>query len=389
MRRREFHKVLEQMRECFQEWLDRGGVGDEVLGAEPLSLLIAEHVLPKVPGAADFNLDAPGFEQFIQDGIVLLATATNLTGGRLEILGEILPYGTKNKVSLRQGLLASSAFPGVFRPRWHWEVRPGARDADLFSDGGVMDNLPFDAVARFLNNAALANLIATNPVTPRGSVPHLVFSASLRADPVKLEDTEVRDLKNDWIRLRDRTRRLGYNQKLKLYEEAQRAIRRIRKSAIGNEEPAEQPSEDNDKFTPLDLEILTIRPNWLCGTFSFHPMLGFRRKMQARSIAHGCASTLLELGARATDEVKAGWLEEWGVDLDVLPKLKGRLCKNRFMPIKKSGSGVPGGCWFNQDIPCTFSQMSMMDKNIPDEVSKAVYQIYKECERQSTHLTGK
>jgi hypothetical protein len=62
--------------------------------------------------------------------------------------------------------------------------------------------------------------------------------------------------------------------------------------------------------------VVTVKPEWLCSTFGFHPMLGFRRRKQAESIAHGCAmtlATLYSLGAFGVDqETYRIWLDEWG-----------------------------------------------------------------------------
>ncbi len=373
--------VLEQLRDYFQEFLDRGGVGDEILGAEPLSLLIAEHVLPKDIGSMSVDPDAIGFDHFLDQGIMFLATATNLTEGRLEYLGEEQSAAGNGSVSLRQGLLASSAFPGVFRPRWNWEVKPDVSNADLLIDGGVMDNLPLDAVARFLNNAAQNNLIVPNPETVRGPVPHLLFSASLQTDCGKLDKAAARELENNWYSLLGRTRRLGYNKKLEMYEEAQRAIRKIKRI-----EPEKKRTDES--LIPLDMEVLTIRPQWLCGTFAFHPMLGFRRRKQARSIAHGCASTIEKISQFASDSDQKFWLEGWGVDTKNLPEPKERQCKSRFRPIKQPVDGKTGGCWYCPQATCTFSCEAMDEQKLPDSVADAVRMIYEECGRSETHCSG-
>ncbi|HEY7234314.1 MAG TPA: patatin-like phospholipase family protein, partial [Gemmatimonadaceae bacterium] len=64
-----------------QEWLERGAVGSEVLGSEPLALLIAEHVLD---GKSSMGGDpaAEFITKLQSSGIQFIATATNLTRGR-------------------------------------------------------------------------------------------------------------------------------------------------------------------------------------------------------------------------------------------------------------------------------------------------------------------
>jgi hypothetical protein len=68
-------------------------------------------------------------------------------------LRSLAGYGAGAAV-LRQGLLASSAFPGVFRPRNSWEIFPTSSNQDQYVDGGVMDNLPFASVVAFLDAAS-------------------------------------------------------------------------------------------------------------------------------------------------------------------------------------------------------------------------------------------
>jgi predicted acylesterase/phospholipase RssA len=85
IRRRETRRVQRLLRNHLQDWLERSGVGEQVLGAEPLAMLITDHVLAPYrdpstrPGAVPFDA-------FLSSGIYFLATATNLTRGRLEVL---------------------------------------------------------------------------------------------------------------------------------------------------------------------------------------------------------------------------------------------------------------------------------------------------------------
>ena len=80
---------------------------------------------------------------------------------------------------LLYGLLASSAFPAVFRPRHSWEIFRETSDMHHYIDGGVMDNLPLDAVARFLDRASHASsgAIVRRPKIGDQEVPHLIFTA--------------------------------------------------------------------------------------------------------------------------------------------------------------------------------------------------------------------
>src|SRR6266568_3092759 len=221
-RLRQTHRVYELLRAYVQECLDRGGVGTEVLGADPLVLLLRENVIK----------------------------------GRPE-LAQIRP-----------------------------EIMPRTDEEHDYIDGGLMDNLPLDGVAQFLHQAAKPEgqlkLIARRPQVGSVPVPHLLFTASLEVDPEPLSGQRLQATCASWPTLAMRARQFSYNKKLDWFTESQRDLRRIFVAA-GSQAP----------WTPLDLEVVTVKPRWLCGTFAFHPMLGFRRAKQAASIAHGCASTLM------------------------------------------------------------------------------------------------
>src|SRR4029079_13395400 len=90
-----------------------------------------------------------------------------------------------------------------------------------------------------------------------------------------------------WMAIRARAKRLRYNGKIDRFQQGQRDIRRILTQR------AKDGDTDIDSHDlPLNLDVLAVKPQWLCGTFAFHPMLGFNRKKQTQSIAHGCASTI-------------------------------------------------------------------------------------------------
>lgn len=380
LRDRRIDTVVKLLDRHVTEWLERLGVGDQVLGAEPLARLINEHVLKQL------NPDAGSvtpFQAFLKDsGVHFLATATNLTKGRLEILGarqEGSEHDTVYDTVLLDGLLASSAFPAVFRPRSSWEVMPGSRSEQQYIDGGVMDNLPLDAVAQFLYKASLDDRITARPIIDGKSVPHLLFAASLEPVIPKLDQGQVDPLCADWPTLLGRTRKLGYNKKLDDFQETQWALREIYETPEYQQRPG---------WTPLDLEVVAARPNWLCGTFAFHPMLGFRRAKQAASIAHGCASTLMELA-----KLKPAWALAWGMKSDRLPKppRTDDPPSVRFQRDPNAGASL-GHCWFRPGVPCTFaaSHLRRVSANVGDELSKhtirEVDRIYRACGKLETHL---
>jgi len=351
----EAHSLLEAY---VQEWLERGGVGLEILGAEPLAILIREHVLNEI--AARGPDPAAGFAELLRTrGIQFIATATNITCGRLDInhLPAVDPAldGTR----AIDALLASSAFPGVFRPRWSWEVNPKTSAVEQFIDGGVMDNLPLDAVADFLNEARHQHRIEARPLADGVAVPHLLFTGSLEVEGAELSPQRTEELARHWRRIRVRAAELKYNKKIDNYAQTQRDLRRVCESLHGATQP----------YVPLDLEVVCVKPKWLCGTFAFHPMLGFKRVDQARSIAHGCMTTLKRLDQLGREQPK--WVNAWGIE----------------KPTNWSDTPVPkrdeqGQCWYREGCVCPFSKQGLDSiegtQTLKDATRKALTVIYTE-----------
>jgi hypothetical protein len=330
---------------------------------------MAEHVLQRLPGERWTEQAGIPFDRYLTTkGMYFLATTTNLTMGRLEVLGEqqLDPEGVP--AFLKDGLLASSAFPGVFRPRWSWEVMPGTNVRHQYIDGGVMDNLPLDAVAEFLEMASGQGLIKARPEFPEGvPVPHLLFSASLQINPAPPSEDELQRFGSDWPLVLGRTRQLKYNKKLDLFAETQRALREMHKAHPGH-------------GVPVDLEVVMVRPRWLCGTFGFHPMLGFRQQHQAESIAHGCATGLLELARVARSNEK--WAKGWELDADRLPKDPPATDRD---PIVPGDLGKGGRCWFRPGELCTFSRERLADCKLPQTTIDELDRIHTACGERRTH----
>jgi predicted acylesterase/phospholipase RssA len=359
------------------EFLDRYGVGQEILGAEPLALLIREVVLGDGDSSAP---EAAEFDHFLRDGgFHMLATTTNLTRGRLEILSS-LPDLEQQRVLLKEGLLASSAFPAVFRPRSSWEVYPQASSADKFVDGGVMDNLPLDAVISFLWRAYKKDLIRLLPT----AAPHLLFTASLQVRQRELGGQALRETAGNWNLLRARAQRLSYNQKIDRFAEAQKNFRAIRHARSSN------PSFTHLDWKLFDLETVVVKPEWLVGTFAFNPMLGFRRKLQAASIAHGCASTFAELQKYQNEHPV--WATNWKLKqpLGFQSRANGHVEDAVYLvPLTRtSGQTKEGVCCFRDSI-CPFSkaclEMLPAERRPLPETVMEIDQIYRLCGDARTH----
>jgi predicted acylesterase/phospholipase RssA len=116
---------LKELGEDVQEFLNHYGIGQEILGAEPLALLIQNHVLSGRRANDRRNDDL--FRSFRDCGIYFLATATNLASGALEILGES-KLASGQEPSLLYGLLGDLP-PHDKHARLHRRRRDGQSPA--------------------------------------------------------------------------------------------------------------------------------------------------------------------------------------------------------------------------------------------------------------------
>lgn len=366
-----------------QDVVDRYGVGLQILGPEPLRQLIEGFIFDGKPGA-DVRFDHFGFP--------LIGTTTNLTLGQLEILRSTHPGDPR----FTESLLAGSAFPALFRPQWSWEVYRHPGMMAQYADGGIMDNLPLGAVVEYLwgkdGNAVYAR---------RPKVPHLILTATL--EPDKADWTRRDDLDElSWTEIRSRAKQLRYNGKILKFQQGQRDIRRIIQQRAAEGDP-----DVHAHDLPLNLDVLAVKPRWVCGSFAFHPMLGFSRKNQTASIAHGCASTICSVADHfrpdnPTHAVDADALRKWalgrGIALDQLPA---RVSPEKegplgFGPAKLStGEQAQGFCWFRQADPltgrrpvCPFHAKSPSAVD-GGELGPELQKIYFACGNSATHESGR
>lgn len=355
-RNRQHAELGGQLKDRVQQWLDRMNVGDEVLGAEPIRLLIEQFVIPQQfetdPESAPFNC--------FGDDFYFLATTTNLTLGCLKVIGS---HNSNETVSLLEGLLASSAFPGVFRPRLSWDLMPGTNESDQYIDGGVMDNLPVDAVLEAIRALATEGQVALRP--ERG--PHLMLAASLEVVQRKGEGLDLKALEKYWPELSSRAKELKYNIKLDTFACVARNIQDVYKQTEGG-------------TAPLDVKVLAIKPKWLCNTFAFHPMLGFRRSLQAKSIAHGCAATLLAFGGASEHS------DAWRLDRNAIPECSS--FEDALQGLRKSKRDIrKGRCWL-QDKNCPFSAVELNSRpgaGLDKATRYWLSQIHENCWERQTH----
>jgi hypothetical protein len=134
----------------------------------------------------------------------------------------------------------------------------------------------------------------------------------------------------------------------------------------------------------IDIEVVPIKPEWLCNTFGFHPMLGFRKERQKRSIAHGCASTLLSF-ARLGEQKCKGWNMK-----EALPKA--RCWADAFNELDRRGKPAQGKCWLRESHACPFvldgkkPDGKRSPSSLPDFTRRELSDIWRVCPERETHL---
>lgn len=358
IRQRNDKRAARLLKHFVQQWLNRMNVGEEMLGAEPLEAMInhfigSDDAASSLISAGDKRILQGCFQQFLAKGVIFLATTTELHDGKLEILGDpFADYRWESPLDLAQSLLASSAFPSVFRARSTSEIFPYAHRIGQYIDGGVMDNLPIDAVVRLLEDTSdqglKKRLISRRPsgIANANPVPHLIFAASLEPEVKAIEHpAHLHVIQSYWPRMGKRVKQLRYNHKLNVYGQAAEEINELY-------EYASRGRNSTQGSEVLNLNIAALKPNWLCGTFAFHPMLGYRREKQAESIAHGCAMTLLRLRGYDDEHLLA-----WGIQPDDLPVVKTLDDAVREMALPEKPNA--GRCWLRTNTPCPFSEKSL------------------------------
>jgi predicted acylesterase/phospholipase RssA len=365
-RNRDFSTLGNLLSLRVQGWLNQMNVGDEILGAEPLRQMIEDFVIPaSAKGRGELTVINGAYTD-----IHLLATTTNLTQGGLHILGTRHAL-QKNEAaaSLPEALLASSAFPAVFRPRKSWDLMPGDREEDEYVDGGIMDNLPLEPVLRELRAHAHPS-VGLLDIRPEAG-PHLVVAASLEPDPEDFEGKELGELPRYWPELNRRAGELKYNTKLNLYESATRNVQ-----ALFDAIPA-----GSSKRPPLDTKVIAIKPLWLCNTFAFHPMLGFRRVNQAKSIAHGCAATLIAFSKLREHH------DVWDLDKEAIPKVSDFAAARSLRGgLDDDGAAIEAGkCWLQEGKPCPFSAAQLETAGLEKDSVYWLSEIHRQCWDANTH----
>ncbi len=371
LRTGDYRSSWSQVKGFVQDWLDQSGVGLELLGPEPLEMLINGIIFnDRPPAHAEFDYFATRAAAADQwPGFQLLGTATNLTKGKLEILR------AENDAQLLPGLLASSAFPAVFRPRWSWELFAQTNSADQFCDGGVMDNLPLDSVVEYLS--AEEKTTGCWRYLHRPEVPHLILTASLEPDPEDWTDgnlfppEKIQESAGSWPVLKSRAGELRYNEKISKFAGAQKYIRQIIGQRKKSEEKGFNPLDEN---LPLNLEVAVVKPQWLCSTFAFHPMLGFRRRDQAASIAHGCAATIQLLAGLFSGPLADPQRRAWAQGKKVQVEQLDGAGKRRELTAAEQADGV---CWHRcagaegKEPLCPFSAAVVGQRALREKTARA------------------
>jgi hypothetical protein len=203
-------------------------------------------------------------------------------------------------------------------------------------------------------------------------VPHLIFTASLEIDPA-VGCTGERGIGN-CLEVASRAKTFKYNRKIDAFASTQADLRLIHSA---------YPDPNL-----LDLHVMAVKPKWLCSTFGFHPMLGFRRRKQKQSIAHGCASTFatfFEMQQRLGDTAR-DWLKAWGANDDLkLDEKTFPLQEERGYRLAPAAKRAKGECWFRHGVQCPFYSDELKQALVHRQKVDELEEIYWLCGNPATH----
>jgi hypothetical protein len=255
-----------------------------------------------------------------------------------------------------------------------WELRAGSPGLpEELVDGGIADNLPIIPVYRFLFYAGYAGWLTARPRKGEQHFPHLLLTASLEPRKRDIKGDELNGTAACWVTLRRRVKQLQYNVKVDSHRQTQADVAKI----IAALEKANLAPG----FNMPDVRVSCVQPEWLCDTFAFHPMLGFTRKKQAMSIAHGCASTLVHLVREQNDNLEQ--TKHWWKTLNLHDA-----GSDTSLPLKPRAVTPCGDCCFVDGHKCTFARTVLSRiRPAPSEATiVALDEIYQRCGEPQTHM---
>jgi hypothetical protein len=293
----------------------------------------------------------------------------------------------------------------------NWELRAGSPGMpEELIDGGIADNLPIIPVYRFLLYAGHTQWLKLRPAVdssdsgPARSAarPHLLLTASLEPRKQILHGETLERTVGCWPALKSRVDRLQYNVKVDSHRRTQFDLRRIQDAL--REKGAASGQDLAPKFDLLDLHVSCVKPEWLCGTFAFHPMLGFTRRRQAQSIAHGCASAWVHLFWE--QQKNPAWTAHWWDSFSLRPGVcdgDPEMNPGSSFKLRPKPADAKGNCCFVEGHQCPFSrpeldlvaeELGQPSASLPDsdplaplgkETKVALHQIYQQCGKWKTH----
>lgn len=211
------------------------------------------------------------------------ATATRLQTEGSECLGTVAS-SDENPVTLKEIMLASAAFPGIFEPR-----RIGAW---TYFDGGVLDNMPVLPAIDLLASLQVhdfqtrANGETSKPALRRMTEayfrerlasPHLLIAICLKYKPV---DPTIESITT-------KIGRRGNHAKIESMTKA--AVRTLK---LFNALAANATDFDASFNQYVCLDIKKVVPSKLNGTFEFEGTMGLDNDTMNHSIVDGCFQTL-------------------------------------------------------------------------------------------------
>lgn len=283
-------------------------------------------------------------------------TTTNLNRQRSMLLGR--DYLTRaESYDYVQAALASSAFPAVFKPVREALLVPGfGRMNQLFSDGGMFDNLPFLPAIEILaqvqqDHIRSSGVSPSDALRKRHKRPDLIIAGAL--DVSATNSTKAAFANRSEIQKRASS--LKNNLKIDAFINSSNIVYDLISDCLDRYNNGGRVHDPSLVEGAVNAGVLKIEPaheNYINPTFAFARTTGLKPKRVAKAVAHGCFQTLHSFCKPPNEGTSGDVLRR---SLKALRK-DGRVPKVRFASSRKTPSGqCPYFTINGKPHPCPFA----------------------------------
>jgi len=311
-----FAKAIQMIGQLIRtETLVRLGIERALLGTSLLESMVDQVLcLGTKPSEVRQPYLGSGMHRGKDHGVALFGTATNLGEESVVVLGG--PDRHRGEIyHLREGALASSAFPMVFAPRAEAQLFPGSGRPDVwFSDGGMFDNLPFFPAIELLAGLEKGRPLRVpqawrSHLRRRHQEPDLFMVGALNVNPETAKDRNGPF--ESMLAIRKRASSLKENVKIRAFQNASATVdRQLGRLLAVTGRSASEPLPEEIEFLKgaVNAAVLPVFPtdlDHLNPTFAFCRTLGLDPARVELSVADGCFRTLEALRVQPGQESSA------------------------------------------------------------------------------------